>query len=95
VAADESGGCREVWWLQRNLLAAEESGGYRRQLAAGKSSGYRRLWWLQRTLVAAEKSVGCRVSQESWGHIRTVSSISNMAGTGSVGTCIDGQYCGE
>ncbi len=63
MAAEESGGCREVWWLQRNLLAAEESGGYRRRLAAEKSGG---VWWLQKTMVAAEESVaaekssGCR-----------------------------------
>jgi hypothetical protein len=63
-------------------------------VAAEESTGCKGVCWLQRTLVAAEKSVGCRVSQESWGHIRTVSNTSNMAGTGSVGTCIDGHYCG-
>ncbi len=74
----------EDGWLQRSLVATEDYGGCRGGVC-----------WLQRTPVAAEKSVGCRVSQESWGHIRTVSSTSNMAGTGSVGTCIHGQYCGE
>ncbi len=82
----------EDGWLQRSLVATEDGWLQRSLVATEDYGGCRGVCWLQRTLVAAEKSVGCRVSQESWGHIRTVSGTSKMAGTGSVGTCIHGQY---
>ncbi len=96
LVGEESGGCRGIFWLQKSLMATED-GWLQRSLVATEDG------WLQRSLVATEDSCGCREvcwQQSFSGFLGAHTyckqySTSNMAGTESVGTCIDGQYCGE